>query len=369
VIQLVVLLLALLFAAPAWAQGEPSIESEIQAGVKQADALLASLEYQRAREILERLASDRRTREVRKSMRARLYVALGRARAELGDDSGMSEAFYDAVALDPTVTLPRGTSPKIVGALERARENAPATAPRGPKTKPEPRSDSKPDPKPDPPLKPTRTSTKTAVKPARSSTTTATVRPPDGGPALVFRVIGKVQEHARIRVVVDAFGVPRSAKIEARIRTEGSRVYQPYLMPWVVGTATQAALALTLDEPRYEIYVEAKSGKKVVARAGSVAEPIVLEPAAVPSLAEAYSGDVATATTTRTSTAVAIATVPVSNDEPWTTTEALILAGGVLAAALIVVLVVVASTSGTNNCDANEGFGCTDVSVRPLLRF
>ena len=179
-----------------------------------------------------------------------------------------------------------------------------------------------------------------------------------------------MQERARIRVVVDVVDVPRSAKIEARIRSESSRVYQPYLMPWVVGTATQAALALTLDEPRYEMYVEARVGKKVVAQAASATEPFVVEPAPVPSLAEAWatSDPQKNSTATSTTAAAVIASMP-SEGEAWGSREAWLLGGGVLAAVLIGVVVVLIATGTHNDCDAKEGFGCSDVSVRPLLRF
>ncbi len=458
---LVTLLTALLCASapiPARAEG---FEPDVLAAIKYADSLLAQLEYQRAREVLETTAADGRVREVRRGVRAKLYAALGRVRAELGDEAGMAEAFSDAVVLDPTVTLPRSASPKILAALERAREAAPATAPSGPRGRkgddegrkpkattppapplpapplpapplpapiapppaaspaparpsaspaPSPSASPAPSPSaspaPSPPPSPTP---KPATSPAPKPGAEAFPLPPPAAPrspALVHRIVGALSERARVRIVVEAIAVPRTARIEARMRPAGKRVYEPFLMPWVepiagaarTRTATLAAIELTLDEPWYEVYFEARQGKKVVARAGSADAPFLIEPARVPSMSDAWAADqaapsgvatgvvpagpgaspaaktgaspeVAAVRTTTTSTGALAGGAPAGGG--LTTTETWVLVGGVAAVALIVVVVVLSLTGGGNDSDclAEEGRGCTDVRILPLMRF
>lgn len=215
-------------------------------------------------------------------------------------------------------------------------------------------------------------------------------------PALTYRVVGALHERARVRLVVEAIAIARSARIEARIRPAGKRVYEPFMMPWVdpprgradgARTSSVAALELTLDDPWYEVYFEARQGKKVLARAGSADAPILIEAQPVPSLSDAYaapppgaraagsSGEEASPTgpppadgaVAATTTSTTVAALPPSSG--LSATQAALLAGGLLATALIVVLVVVATSGGPDDCPAPEGRGCTEVRILPLMRF
>jgi hypothetical protein len=111
-------------AARALAGPASKIDGELLATVRRAESLLDALEYERAREVLEASARDERFRRASASAKGKLWVLLGRARAELGDSVGSEDAFGTAVRWDKKVRLARSTSPKILETLERARANA-----------------------------------------------------------------------------------------------------------------------------------------------------------------------------------------------------------------------------------------------------
>jgi hypothetical protein len=130
--------------SPRIAEAKPgqkrSPDAEVAEVTQHAETLLDKLEYERARELLETAVLNPMFRKARPTWRAKLWALLGRARAEVGDTVGTDEAFLQAVQFDRRVKLAKGTSPKILDALERARLNAPlpgeATGPVA-ETKPE----------------------------------------------------------------------------------------------------------------------------------------------------------------------------------------------------------------------------------------
>jgi hypothetical protein len=353
-------------------------EADLTTILKQSEILLAKLEYERCREILEEAARDSRYRKAKQATRARLWAELGRARAELGDSVGMDEAFIEAVRLDRKVKLGKSTSPKILAALERARQNAP------PEEEPEPRAEEEPSRDagvaPSPPAETAQDAgtkepvaeTKSEKKPPKPP---KTEKPPEKKPpekiVLTPRINGQIVSMGRVELVVEANVLPKNARIEARIKRTGAQRYE--LVP-MVRTGTIARIELKLDHPRFEIYFEAKIGEAVIARAASNEAPLIIEPRGPPGIHQAWSQPqaMATGTSTPTSTStVALVSAPIAEDggPELGETEILIIAGAVVAAALVTTAVVVILTSRSGACEAPEGFGCTEIRVLPLFSF
>lgn len=385
------------------AHASKGADREVTKIVKEAQLLLSKLEYQRARELLEASVRKAKYRTAGKTKQAKMWALLGRARAELGDTYGTDEAFLTAVKLNPRVKLPRSTSPKILAALERARINAPLpddADPPPPDPKPPP-PDPITDPKtPDPeepvvaadPLAdpedrddredpvaadPTPTSDRARPdepwrrrkRPKRSKRNKRRKPTPTQAPSstnLRPRIVGKTVSGAKVRLVVEHDGVPDGARIEAMVRRGADGRFEPIEM---TRTGTIATLDLDLDREAIDVYVRAKRGSKVLAAAPSPASPLMIQPMSPPSIADAW----AAPPKTKTSTTVAMLAPPVepppASPPGVSDTEIWVFAGvGAVVIAAVTVVAIVLATGG-DNCKSEEGFGCVQVQVLPLLSF
>lgn len=108
-------------AASADPRAPKRVDRQLAKTVDRANHLLAHLELEEARDLLERAARDPSVGRASRAARSRLFVTLGRARAEIGDPVGRDEAFRRAIRLQASVELPARTSPKIRAALEHIR--------------------------------------------------------------------------------------------------------------------------------------------------------------------------------------------------------------------------------------------------------
>lgn len=86
-----------------------------------ADALRAfdALQLETAARLFEGVAANP---AVDTATRARAWLLLGQTRAGLVDDVGAGAAFAAALAIDPSLALPAGTSPKVRSLFQRTRE-------------------------------------------------------------------------------------------------------------------------------------------------------------------------------------------------------------------------------------------------------
>ncbi|MFO0728581.1 MAG: hypothetical protein U1E65_32695 [Myxococcota bacterium] len=449
----VALALAVLTALPglALAAGPKPADPEeaVKERLKSADDLLGLLEVQRSREILEELARDPRSKAATKKTRARLFATLGRVRAELGDEAGMAEAFLEAVRIDRSIKLPKSVSPKILEALERAKEILPKEEPGHHEAGHGPKPDAGPGPSrrdggepsagldaslPDarvergdarvqgldagsaldagsrggadaaialdagnardagPSLDPRDAALARDAANARDAGAEDAAPRPDASaakdaaiadvglapvvsaepavklkPGLRLVIAGAPRALARVQLLAVPTLLPDSATYYARIRRPDERRFMPFLM---TRTGTVAILELRLSDPRYEIYLEAKDKNRVIAKAHSADAPLVLEVEPAPSLKDAWaepdlsphpSPSLSARTSSSSTVAVTAASTGLSNTQAW------LLAGGVLLAALIITGSILIATSGSNPCQAKEGFGCTEIRVLPLI--
>lgn len=342
------LMIALVVSAPPTAelQAKPAlpsknVDAEVADIAKRAEALLNKLEYERARELLESAVRNGGYRKAHAPSKSRLWALLGRARAEVGDAVGADEAFLQAVMWDRRVRLARGTSPKILEALERARANAPAPgelseppisedappAPRreppdagqakaeppvpearpdagkverpkpdkpdagraerpdaGKVDKPEPRKPDKPDkPEPQKPERPDKPEPQRPVKPEKPEPQKQEKPEPQKQdkpePALGHRIEGQVWHNETVTLVLVPKELPKGVKLELFVRYAQADKFKPEPL---VRTGTVATRKLKLDRPRVELYARALKGKKVLATLGSAGDPLVLTPTEKP---------------------------------------------------------------------------------------
>lgn len=392
--------MALLIAlAPSFAEAKPSrkVDREVRKVSRRAEKMLDDLEYERARALLEASVRKKRYTRARARAKARLWALLGRARAELGDAVGSDEAFLEAVRWDRRVKLSRRTSPKIREALERARRLAPPPAPppkAPPPAPPPPPPRAAPPPKPAPPprAEPKRRPPPTQERRRRATPPRASeAQPPPARPDrwLDFTISGPRRPGATLQIVARYGGLGRRARLEAKVRRSQSG---PFETVELTRTGTVAKGDVLLDVPRLEVFVVAKRGRRVLARAGSATRPRAITPAsAAPALADAWSSPPPPPSApppplpppepARTSTATAppppgVAPPPppppgATADSSLGTTEITLLAvGGAVVVASVVTAVLLLATR-TPRCNVREGQGCVEVEVVPssLVRF
>lgn len=212
------------------------------------------------------------------------------------------------------------------------------------------------------------------------------------GPALRQKVVGEVKDGRTITLVVEHENLPKGSKLELFLRRGQT---SPFKMEALTKTGTVAVKKLTMDRPRIELYARATHKKKTVAQLGSENDPIVITTLpAPPLLVEAWSqrdqrpSFIKTSTTgtqtssaslaldqrsTRTSSTAQLVpptkvTVPAdsSDNTAWI---ALGVGAGVVVVAAAIVVTVVLLNSGGDDCDAQEGFGCTAIEIVPLVSF
>lgn len=192
--------------------------------------------------------------------------------------------------------------------------------------------------------------------------------------------MGAVAPRATVEIVVSSGNLPRRAKLELLVRKSQSGGFVPAPL---TRTGTVSVHEITLDRPRIEYFVRAMRRKETVAQLGSERQPLVLTTVpAPPPIAQAWSNESPQPSppppVVATSTATASAPPPggavpapttVSYGSGLDTTEVILLvAGGVVIVASVAVAAILLSGSN-NDCEAEEGFGCTEVRVLPLLSF
>jgi hypothetical protein len=142
-------------------------------------------------------------------------------------------------------------------------------------------------------------------------------------------------------------------------------------------TGSVATLELLVDRPRIELYVKARDGERTLALAASPEAPAVVTAVAPPSLSEAWAepgarppvpkGSVRTSSLAAQGTRTSSAAVPTpaTDDDP---TELILfsVAGAAVVIGAVIAIVVLANK---RDCNAKEGFGCTEIQVQPLMRF
>jgi hypothetical protein len=224
-------------------------------------------------------------------------------------------------------------------------------------------------------------------------------------PTVRTRVEGRVALGKTVTVVVETFKLPKGARLELSVRDSETGPFKP--MP-LTKTGTLSVRKLRLDQPRYELYVRAFKGKKLIAEAGSEQEPRVITAlTSPPSIDEAWAEQPkktssseppslarqmaelekaepdrpqpalttttsvapasASAAKTKTSTAPSARLVAPPEDDDSTPLIIGLAAAGVAVVAGTIVLVVLLTKK--SDCNTREGLGCAQIQVRPLVSF
>ncbi|MBI2374181.1 MAG: hypothetical protein HYV07_09290 [Deltaproteobacteria bacterium] len=300
-----------------------------------AEKLVEQLELERAKELLESAVRDPRLDAETAKARARVWVVLGRARAELADMTGMKDAFEQAVRLDPKVALRRPASPKIKEALDQARRSAVAKieGKRRAKTRERP---------------PETKSTKSAT--ASIALDVASIR---------FRFEGVPRERAKIRIVAELEHVPPRAEIIARVRIAPTT---RFLERRMIRTGTIASSELELGPEEHAVVLEARMEGRTIARAGSEDAPFRIVIQKLPSI-ERVQAEPTPPTPPSPRAPVTPAPAEPSEDsgpELW-----LFLGAGATLVLAATVATLVLATGSSSECEAERGFGCADIRVVP----
>jgi len=164
-------------------------------------------------------------------------------------------------------------------------------------------------------------------------------------------------------IVAAHAGLPADATIEAMIRRAQSGPFEARTM---VRTSTVATRSLTVNRPRFEIYVRARSGETTIAIGGGPDRALVVTPESPPPMAQAWAEsepEPIAAVDTSTSAAPPPAD-GMSDGLFW----GLIGGGAAVGLAAIVTLAVVFGAPGSG-CDTAETLGCVEVEVLPLRSF
>ena len=132
---------AVLIVAPATAaaDGKRDLEDAI--------AFYENLDTERA---MARLKSALSSGDLGLEDRGRAYLYLGMVQFEIGQRQDAAASMGSAFGLDPTLSIPEGTSPKTIEALEAARKKAKSSPP--PVAEPPKKADPPPPPKEKPEL-------------------------------------------------------------------------------------------------------------------------------------------------------------------------------------------------------------------------
>jgi hypothetical protein len=140
-------MLAFVVVTVLWAQEPAGAEAPApDARLVEAQQALDELRLEDAEAQLETLVADP---DISEATRAQAWLALGHARASLLETDGARAAFAAALSIDPTLTLPAGTSPKVAALFEKTRAALGATvAPRKEREPVEPATSRASDPDP-----------------------------------------------------------------------------------------------------------------------------------------------------------------------------------------------------------------------------
>lgn len=142
--RLLSMLLVATLVAPsalAWADGKRDLDDGI--------AFYENLDTERA---IERLRAASRAQDLSPAEQARALMYLGIVLFETGRERDAEAAWQSAVGLNRKVSVPSGTSPKIVQAIERVRASSPGSSatPDGPRVSKPPVPTATPTPTPSP---------------------------------------------------------------------------------------------------------------------------------------------------------------------------------------------------------------------------
>jgi len=176
-------------------------------------------------------------------------------------------------------------------------------------------------------------------------------------------LVGRPHSGATVVIVAAHAGLPADATIEAMIRRAQSGPFEARTM---VRTSTVATRSLTVNRPRFEIYVRARSGETTIAIGGGPDRALVVTPESPPPMAQAWAEsepEPIAAVDTSTSAAPPPAD-GMSDGLFW----GLIGGGAAVGLAAIVTLAVVFGAPGSG-CDTAETLGCVEVEVLPLRSF
>jgi hypothetical protein len=140
-----------------------------------------------------------------------------------------------------------------------------------------------------------------------------------------------------------------------------------------------------MDRPRVELYVRAVHKKKTVAQLGSELDPIVIStlpppPSYIdawsvhddrPRFVETSSTSTATIAAANTKTSSTSLVAPTKITKPPEDDDTLLYVGigagvAVVAAAVVITILLLGKKS---DCDTEDGFGCVEIEVVPLMSF
>jgi len=203
------------------------------------------------------------------------------------------------------------------------------------------------------------------------------------GPTLKHRIVGEVLSGRTITFVLEAEGMPKNVKLELFMRRATT---SPFKQELLTKTGTTATKKIVMDRPRVELYARAVKNKKTLATLGSEIDPIVISTLPPPpSLIEAWSeretrprfvetSSTSTASMARsghTKSSTVALVPPTKITKPPEDDDTLLYVGlgvgaAVVAAAVVITIVLLSKKSA---CDTEDGFGCVEIEIQPLLSF
>ena len=326
-------------------------ERTVETVIERALDLLGDLELDAARTLLEHEVRAPRTPDAPTPLRARLWVLLGRARAEVGVFDGANDAFRRAVRLDPSVSLSPATSPKIRAQLEAARRAVVPSArldrvagSRGKDDVTDP-ADRRASATEDPALVPITHNVRRRSPASRRSNKRS----------FHHRIRGPVRLDAPVTIELVPRGWPKRTRFSAWGRTTPQG---PYARIPMIATGTTTIIRPPMRRPTLFFYVEARDGTTVTPVHGTAITPIAIRTVPLPTINEAWSGD---SSLTRTPTAAAAA--PDDDDLTDIFIWVGVGVGVVIAATLVAVLLT------RDNDDACIDPACGEAMMQPLIRF
>jgi hypothetical protein len=189
-------------------------------------------------------------------------------------------------------------------------------------------------------------------------------------------VLGTIALGETVTLLVKHGNLPKRAKLEALIKRTQTGPFKP--LP-LIATGTVAKQKLEIDRPKLELYIRAKLGKKILAQLGSELDPIILSTTPPPPpLAQAWSepppplsrtATVSTSTTARLTETAPPPPPPAVAGGGLSGLEIGLIAGGAGLIVVGVAIAVIVVATKQSNCEVEEGFGCVEVQVLPLVRF
>ena len=350
---MIAILLPLVALSYATGPSAPSsgADQRLQVLLRSTEHLFQNLELEQARINLEKAAKHSQFKSAKKSTRARLFAALGRARAELHDLEGAREVFRKAVRWDRNVQLNSSASPKIRAILESIRVHATDS----PSPKLSGRSHRRTQRK-----RPKSTQINAKKPPP---TAPSSHRAPPSTTTMKVEVEGGKYDGGWVHFSLQA--PPGSDRVVASVRSPRNSNRRDISM---VQTSSLSRASILIDPDGLDVWFRAYSGSTLVGTAGTPEDPIrVSPPRSPPSLLEAWS-DPSEARYVQTSTRSGL--VPVPPHQPKGLSRAAIWGLGISTAVLVAGAITLAVVlNGQNGCRNNGGEMCMETSANPLVSF